>query len=293
MRDIDVAPHEIPDSPLVGDSSPPSVSRTQSTVMRVVLFLVGALIVVTSLVSLGVLATGLGGTRVVTDSKALPAGIRTLSIDAGDVPVAVHVITDANATAGRVDLRLVTNSDDTEFTVAEDGDGSRIRLRDNGSGFLWFKRTGEMRVVLPSDTARDLSVTVDQGAGSLSVDSTLRQLVAKTDSSASLAGSARVMDVDARGDITTGSAIAVADSFKAHSGSGSISTEFRAAPRALEATAHGDVKVQLPGPDPYRVRAVSDPNRGSMVTVPQTPSATASQVTARSENGNVEVTELR
>lgn len=292
MNATDTATRQATSLPSAHDA-PPSLTGRQRTVMRVVLVVIGSLLALGSLVSLGVLASGLGGTRVVTDSKGLPLGMQALTIDTGDVPVTIHLITDANAKESRANLRLVTNSDDTQLAVTEEADGGRITLRDNGSGFLWFKRTGELRVVLPPDVAKDLSVTVHQGTGSLSVDATLRQLVAKTDTSATLAGSARAVDVDARGDITTSSAIAVADSFKAQSGSGSISTEFRAAPRAIEATAAGDVKVQLPGPDPYRVRAVSEPDHGTMITVPQTPAEDAPGVTARSENGNVEITELR
>lgn len=291
MNAIDTAAPQPATTAATHDSPPPSLTGRQRTAMRVVLVIVGSLLALGSLVSLGVLASGLGGTRVVTDSKALPLGMQELAIDTGDVPVTIHLISDANAKEPRADLRLVTNSDDTQLAVTEGGAGSRITLRDSGSGFLWFERTGELRVILPPDTARDLGVTVDQGAGSLSVDATLRQLVARTDTSATLGGSARLIDVDAHGNILTSSAIAVADSFKAHSGHGSISAEFRAAPRTTEATAGGDVKVQLPGPDPYRVRAASD--RSTLVTVPQTPAPSAAQVTARSENGNVEVTELR
>ncbi|KUI15652.1 hypothetical protein AU192_07260 [Mycobacterium lehmannii] len=292
MNAIDVTtPREANSS--AEDSPPPSLTGRQRTVMRVVLVIVGSLLALGSFVSLGVLASGLGGTRVVTDTKNLPTDMRALTIVTGDVPVTVHVNTDANANEPRVDLRLVTNSDDTQLAVTQEGDASRITLHDSGSGFLWFHRTGELRVILPPDTARNLSVTVDQGAGSLSVDSSLRELVAQTDHNASLAGSARLIDVNARGDIKTSSAIAVADSFKAHSGSGSISTEFRAAPRTTEATAEGDVKVQVPGPDPYRVRAESaESDSGTLVTVPQTPAQDAPAVTARSATGNVEVTEL-
>lgn len=291
MNGIDVATPRANTGPPTHDSSPPSLTGRQRTVMRVVLVIIGTLLALGSLVSLGVLASGLGGTRVVTDSKTLPAGMRTLSIDTGDVPVTIHLVTDSNAKNPRADLRLVTNADDTQLAVEEDGDGSRVTVRDNGSGFLWFKRTGEVRIILPPDVAKDLSVTVNQGAGSLTADATLRQLVAQSDGGVTLAGSARSIDVDARGGITTSGAIAVVDSFKAQSADGSVSTAFRAAPRTAEASAGGDVKLQLPAPGPYRVRAESD--REALVTVPQTPSPTASQVTARSENGNVEVTELR
>jgi len=48
--------------------------------------------------------------------------------------------------------------------VTDDAADSRVTLSDNGSGFLWFDRSGEIRVILPPDVARDLSVTVNEQA---------------------------------------------------------------------------------------------------------------------------------
>jgi hypothetical protein len=76
--------------------------------------------------------------------------------------------------------------------------------------------------------------------------------------------------------------------------SGGISVEFRAAPRATEAIADGDVTVGLPGPGSYRVRA--EPGRPAgktMVTVPETTDPSAPEVTVRSKRANVMVNELR
>lgn len=293
MTKTDVTSQSAATPPTQG-SPPPSLTRGRSAAMRVVLVVIGALVAVGSLTSLVILAVGLGGTRVVTDTKALPADMRSLTIDTNDVPVLVRLVTDAEVREPRVDLRLVTNSDDTQLAVGEEDDGSQITLRDSGSGFLWFERTGELVVILPPDVARNLTVTVNQQAGTLTSGATLRQLVARTDGAVTLGGSAGLIDVDAgHGDIRTSSAVAVTDSLKVSTGSGIITVELRAAPRTTEATAGGDVKVQLPGPDPYRVRAESERDRATIVTVPQTPDVNAPAVTARSENGNVEVTELR
>ena len=162
MSSVDVAP----EIPAEAASSPPLPSRGKRTAMRVVLVVIGVLVTLGSLVSLGVIAVGLGGVRVVTDTAALPANMRSLAIDTGDVPVGVRFVTDADATEPRVDLRLVTRGDDTQLAVADDAAGSRITLSDSGSGFLWFNRTGEIRVILPPDVERELSVTVNQQARS-------------------------------------------------------------------------------------------------------------------------------
>ncbi len=157
--------------PARGTSTPPtpapSLSGGNRTVIRAVLAVIGAIVVVGSLVSLGVVAAGLSSIRVVTDTQALPAGMRSLAIDTGDVPVSVRVITDADAKGASVDLRLVTNSDDTQLAVAKDDAGNRVTLSDNGSGFLWLKRTGEIKVILPPDVARELNVTVNEQTRSL------------------------------------------------------------------------------------------------------------------------------
>jgi hypothetical protein len=142
--------------------------------MRVVLAVIGTLVTLGSLVSLGVIAVGLGSVRIVTETRALPTDMRLLAIDTGDVPAVVRLITDADAREPRVDLRMVTRGD-TQLTVAEDAGDSRVTLNDSGSGFLWFNRTGEIRVILPPDVARELSVTVNQQARSLANTASLDQ----------------------------------------------------------------------------------------------------------------------
>ncbi len=95
-----------------------------------------------SLVSLGVLAFGLSSIRIVTDTQALPADMRLLAIDTGDVPV-VRLITDADARSP-VSTCVWSQVGDTSWRRRRRAD-SRVTLSDNGSGFLWFDRTGEIR----------------------------------------------------------------------------------------------------------------------------------------------------
>ncbi|MBY0289052.1 MAG: DUF4097 domain-containing protein [Mycobacteriaceae bacterium] len=234
--------------------------------------------------------------RVSTDSQALPAGMRSLSLDTGDDPVTIRIVTDINANEPRIDSRMVGSADDTPPTVAGEGVDIRVTLGDSGSGLLRFNRTGEIEIILPPGVGRGLKVTVEQRAGSLSTDADLDQLVAETEAgSVKLAGSARRVDISARqGDIETSTRIAVAESFRAEAESGRITLEFRSAPRLTEATAEGDVTVGVPGPGPYRVRAQSEHRLGkTTVSVPETTDPNAAEVTARSRVGNVVVNQLR
>jgi len=147
----------------VSSEAPSTPARRNGTAVRVVLAVIGVLVTLGSLVSLGVLAVGFGSIRVVTETRALPSDMRLLSIDTGDVPAVVRVVTDAGAREPHIDLRMVTRGQ-TQLDVADDAADSRVTLSDNGSGFLWFDRTGEIRVILPPDVARDLSMTVNEQA---------------------------------------------------------------------------------------------------------------------------------
>jgi hypothetical protein len=234
--------------------------------------------------------------RVVTETRALPTDMRSLTIDTGEVPVALSLVTDAEAAGPRIDLRMVTTADDTQLTVGSEGADSRVTLGDSSSGLLSFNRTGEIKVLLPPDVARGLKVAVTQRTGSLTTNADLDQLVARADDGAvTLGGSARRVDVSVgHGDISTSTRIAVAESFRASTEAGGISVEFRAAPRTTEAIADGDVTVGVPGPGPYRVRAQSGRPPGKrMVTVRETAEPSAPGVVAQSKIGNVLVAELR
>ncbi len=254
-----------------------------------------ALICLGTLASLGVLAYGLGHIRLTTDTQALPAGMRSLTIDTGDDPVNLRLITDINATEPRIDSRMVAKTD-THLTIANDDASSRVTLGGGGSGLFRFSRPGEIKVLLPPDVARGLKVTVTQRAGSLTTNADIDQLIARTDKGAvTLGGSARRFDVSVgQGDISTSTRIAVTESFRTETKSGGISVEFRVAPRTTDAIADGDVTVGVPGPGPYRVRAQSGPPFGkTVVTVRETAEPSAPGVTARSKSGNVLVAELR
>ena len=263
--------------------------------MRVLLVVLAALVSLGTLASLCALAFGLGSIRVVTDTQGLPASVRFLTVDTGDVPVVVRLTTDVDAKEPRVDLRVVTSTDHPQLAVAKDDAGSRVTLRDSGSGLLRLNFSGELKVILPPGVARELSVTVKQRTGSLSTDANLDQLVANTDGAVTLGGSARRVYVNVRrGDITTSTPIAVTESFTADTEYGGISVEFRVAPRTTEAIAGGDVTVGLPVPGPYRVRAQSEGRSGkTSVTVPETITPSAPGVMAHSKGANVTVTELR
>ncbi|RAV13522.1 hypothetical protein DQP55_10105 [Mycolicibacterium sp. GF69] len=221
--------------------------------------------------------------------------MRSLSIDTGGIPVPVGISADADAKQPRVELRMVTRTDDTRLSIASENTGSRVTLGTGGSAFRWLVGTG-LNVVLPPDVARKLSVTVNHRTGSLSTDADLDQMTVNSgDGTVALSGSARSIDVDVRhGDITTKSRIAVTESFSASTQDGSISIEFRAAPRDIEAIASGNVTVGLPGLDAYRVRAGSEaPNGSTTVTVPETSDPSAPKVTVRSVTANVSVQEIR
>ncbi|KUH80940.1 hypothetical protein AU186_07915 [Mycobacterium sp. GA-1999] len=284
----------MPDPPTAAPL-PPLVSGGRRTAVRAALVAIAGLVSLATLAGLGVFAFGLAGSRIVTNTQVLPADMQRLSIDTGDVPVAVRITTDGSADEPRVDLRMVTRADGEQPTVVTDNGSSRVTLGAAASGFPWYIGTGELTVVLPPDVARGLSVTVDRRAGSLTTDADLDELVANIDDGAvTLGGSARVIDVAVRrGDISTDTRIAVSESFRATAETGSISVEFRAAPRTTEAIAGGDVTVGLPGSEPYRVRAQSELPNGETVTVPETPDPSAPVVTAHSKSGSVKVTEIR
>ncbi|MGE2721104.1 hypothetical protein [Mycolicibacterium celeriflavum] len=262
--------------------------------MRIALVVIATIVTVGAVGGLGVIALELAASRFVTETHALPGDVRSLAIDTGDVPVPLHIVTDVGAEVPRVDLRLITKTRGPLFAIDTDGDGIRITLADSDSGFLRFNGTGAMKVVLPPDIARDLSLTIDRPAGALTVDSDLDRLAARTgDGTLTLGGSARLMEVAVEnGDIRTDTKIAVAESFRGTSKVGSIRLEFSAAPRYTEVVAGGDVSVEVPSSQSYRIRAEPAPGIGhSTVSVPETTNPRAAMVTARSVGGNVRVAE--
>ncbi|WP_442008027.1 hypothetical protein [Mycobacterium sp. 2YAF39] len=167
MSRTGVASEVPPDVPVGTAATSSTVSGGNRTAIRAVLVVISVVVALGSLVSLGVLAVGVSSIRVVNDTQALPANMRSLAIDTGGVPVVVRPVTDADAREPRIDLRMVTRGDDTRLAVADSAAGSRVTLSDNGSGFLWFNPSGEIKLVLPPGVAQKLSVTVNDQARSL------------------------------------------------------------------------------------------------------------------------------
>ncbi|MFI5510317.1 hypothetical protein ACIA48_22865 [Mycobacterium sp. NPDC051804] len=264
--------------------------------MRIGLVFIAAVVVLSSMTGLGAVAYGLVNARLITDARVLPASIKMLTVANGDVPVAIRVVTDAGVSEPSVGLRMLTRADDSPLVVEYHAGASRLTIGGSRPGLLGFSGIGEVKIVLPPHIARGLSVSVNQRSGSLTFDADLDQLIVRSDNSTvTLGGSARVIDIDVHnGDISTSNRIAVTESFTAETKSGNLSVEFRAAPRTTEAIANGDVDVGLPAPGRYRVTTQSErPDGKTTVTVRETTDPSAPSVTARSKIGNVVVTELR
>ncbi len=69
-----------------------------------------AVLVIGLVVTLSTLAWGVSTFRVVTDSSALPATLRSVAIDTGSVPVAIRITSDREARGPRVDMRMVNST---------------------------------------------------------------------------------------------------------------------------------------------------------------------------------------
>jgi hypothetical protein len=259
------------------------------------LVVAAALLVIGSVVTLGVLSWGLSTFRVVTDGRGLPAGMRALAIDTGDVPLAVRITADRGATEPRANLRLVnsTRAADNPLSVTNDATGTHISISGEASSFLEWARGGELTVTVPPELGRRLSVTTQQRTGVLMVQADLDQLVARTgDGPILLGGSARNIKAHTEsGEVKTRDPISVRESFQADTGDGDIVVDFREGPpRTVEAISrHGDVAVALPGDGPFLVRAQS--GGSTTVRVPETSTAAdaVTAVTTRSDDGNVTV----
>jgi hypothetical protein len=281
-------------------ATPPPLSPGRRTAIRVTLVVAAAVLVVGVVVSLGVVAWGVSSFRVVTDTKPLPSAMRSLVVDTGDVPVAVRITTDREAREPRADLRMVnsTRAGANPLAVNTDGGETRITINEEPSAFLQWGRAGEITIVLPPDVARRLTVTTQQDNGVVLAYADLDQLIARTDNGeVVLGGDARRVEVYTdNGDVVTRDPISVSDSFSANTDNGDIKVDFAdAAPRTVDATSdNGDVIVALPRRGPYMVNASTD-NGDASVRVPRTTDRenAAAVVTARSENGDVIIDDLR
>jgi Putative adhesin len=281
---------------------PPPLSPGGRTTFRITLIVAAVVLVVGAVVSLGTVAWGLSSFRVVTDSKPLPAAMRALVIDTGSVPVAVRITADRDASEPRVDLRMVnsTRAGANPLMVNSDSSETRITLSGEASTILDWSRAGELKLVLPPDLARRLTVTTDQELGVVLANADLDQLIARTaDGEIVLNGSARRIEVHTdTGDVVTRDPISVSESFSATTIDGDIKVDLKdAAPRTVDAsTANGDVILALPATGRYLVNANTAWEQGStVVRVPQTNNReqAAAVVTARSETGDVVIEDLQ
>jgi len=267
----------------------------------VLLIAAAAVLVLGSVGTLGVAAWGLSTFRVVTDSKPLPPTMRSLIVDTGQLPVAVRITADPEATQPRADMRMINSAraGSHPLTVSTDSTGTRLTISGEPSPFLQWGRAGEITVVLPPEVARGLTVTSQQRTGVLMTQADLGQVTARmTHGAVLLSGSARRIEVDSvDGDVLARTAIAVTESFRATTANGDIEVDFKTAPRTLDATTdNGDIRIALPPSGPYVVNAdTSDRSGDTVVRVPQTSDRTdaASIVTARSDTGDITIDELR
>ena len=279
---------------------PPPLSPGGRTAFRLTLIAVAAVLAVGTLVSLGVAAWGVASFRVITDSKPLPVAMRSVVVDTGSIPVAVRITADREVREPRADLRMVNSvrAGANPLMVNVDGTNARITLSGEESRFLDLGRGGEITLVLPPELARKLTVTTQQDNGIVLAQADLDQLIARTDNGeVVLSGSARRIEVYTdNGDVFTRDPISVTESFSATADNGDVRVDFRdAAPRTVDATSdNGDVIFALPPRGPYAVNASTD-NGDTKVRVPQAKGreTAVAVVTARSENGDVIIDELR
>lgn len=283
-------------------AAPPPLTPGGRTALRVVIVASAAVLLIGAVAGLGAAAFGLGALRVTNDTRALPAAMRSLTIDATGTPTLIRIVADRDATEPRVDLRQVDTrrSGEAALLVTTDGAGTRVSFSSQSGSFMDWHRGGQLTVTLPPAVARGLSVTVEQEDGALMAEADVDQLIARTsDGAVLLSGSARRIDVDSQdGTVKTRDPISVRESFRATAADGNISVDFKdPAPRTIDATAQdGDVTIAVPARGPYLVNANTDDETGTtVVRVPQTSdrASAASVITARAQDGDVSITTLR
>jgi hypothetical protein len=214
--------------------------------------------------------------------------------------VAVPITADREAREPRADLRMVnsTRAGTNPLAVNTAGGDTRITINGESTPFLDWGRAGEITLVLPPDLARKLTVTTKQDAGVVLAQADIDQLIAHTDNGeVILSGSARRIEIHSdNGDVVSRKAITVSESFSASTDNGDIKVDFsEAAPRTIDVvTDNGEVILALPARGPYAVNASTD-NGDTVVRVPQATDRekAAAVVTARSENGDVVIDDLR
>ena len=237
---------------------PPPLSPGGRTAFRIALIAAAAMLVVGTLASLGTVAWGIASFRVITDSKPLPSGMRSVAIDTGSVPVAIRITTDREAREPRADLRMVnsTRAGANPLVVNADPAGARVTINGEPSAFLQWGRAGEINLVLPPDLARKLTVTAQQDTGVVLAQADIDQLIARTDTGAVvLSGAARRVEIhNVDGEVVTRDPIRVTESFSATTETGDIKVDFaEIAPRTVDAKSQdGDVIIALPARGPVR-----------------------------------------
>lgn len=278
--------------PTTGSSAPPLTPRGRSAV-RVLLVIAASVLTVGSLVALVVAAFGINSVRVSTDSRELPGGITSLTIDAADATV--RVTTDPSADAPRVDLRMLnsTRGGKQQLHVTSEPNGTRIEVTPASPAFMDWGRTGEATITLPPTLAKALTVTARQDDGTLIIDAELDRLVARTlDGDIVLNGAAHRIDVASQdGDIVARQAISVTEAFNAETRDGDLTVRFGPdVPKTIDAvTRDGDLTVGLPSRGPYLIRASGVDKTDVQVPETTNPVAAVSEVTVRSDNGDVVV----
>ena len=287
-----------PPPPPAPAGAPPPVSPGGRTAVRVLIVVAAAALVVGCVLSLGTVAWGLSSFRVIADAKTLPAGMKSLIIDTGQIPAAVRITADRNAREPRVTMRLINSNRGGEHGLVVTGDAgaTRLTLAGERSSLPDFGRAGELNVTLPPDLARKLSVTTQQETGVLLAQTDLDQIVVhNTDADVVLSAGARRIEIHTQdGDVATREPISVTEAFVADGMDGNVTVDFKdAAPRTVEVvTRDGDVALAMPTTGPYLVHAQSGDS--TRVRVPETTEASraVAEVTARSDNGAVTISTL-
>src|SRR5262249_58671602 len=127
---------------------PAPLSPGGRTTFRIALVVAAVVLVVGTLASLGTAAWGIASFRVITDSKPLPAGMRSVAVHTGSVPIAIRITTDREAREPRAALRMVNSTRAGANPLAVSGGPSDARGTINGepSAFLQFSPASQLRV---------------------------------------------------------------------------------------------------------------------------------------------------
>jgi hypothetical protein len=274
---------------------PPQLSPGGRTAFRFLLVAAAALLVTASLVGLGIVAWGVNAVRVATDHQALPAGMRSLVIDTARVPIAIRIVADRETRDATANLRLLNTSHSGEhrLSVVTEGRDTRITLAGNPAPMLAWARGGEITISMPPEQARRLTVRTEQEIGAVIASADVDQLIAHTTEGAIvLSGAARRIELHTvSGEVVARDPIAVTERFSATTSDGDIKIDFRdTPPRTIDAISRdGDVVLGLPEHGPYLVHADSRSSTTVRVAETSTPDAAVSDVTARSNTGDVVV----